>query len=104
MHLGSLSMGAAGLLMVEMTNVTLDGRISNRCATLCTDENEASLKRVVDFCKPSGVAKLRIQLGHAAPRGSTHPPEPGRQPLTADKAGWETGRPCSIPCRAYPPP
>src|SRR3546814_7887549 len=45
MHLGSLSMGAAGLLMVEMTNVTMDGRISTRCATLCTDENEASLKR-----------------------------------------------------------
>src|SRR3546814_4031581 len=42
MHLGSLSMGAAGLLMVEMTNVTMDGRISTRCATLCTDENERS--------------------------------------------------------------
>src|SRR3546814_18037631 len=63
MHLGSLSMGAAGLLMVEMTNVTMDGRISTRCATLCTDENEASLKRVVDFCNTYGVAKLGIQLG-----------------------------------------
>src|SRR3546814_13060472 len=40
MHLGSLSMGAAGLLMVEMTNVTMDGRISTRCATLCTDGSD----------------------------------------------------------------
>src|SRR3546814_12313677 len=68
-HLGSLSMGAAGLLMVEMTNVTMDGRISTRCATLCTDENEASLKRVVDFCKTYGVAQLGIQLGHAGQIG-----------------------------------
>src|SRR3546814_18260535 len=85
MHLGSLSMGAAGLLMVEMTNVTMDGRISTRCATLCTDENEASLKRVVDFCKTYGVAKLGIQLGHAGRQGSQHPPALGGKAMTADE-------------------
>ncbi|MEV4936020.1 oxidoreductase, partial [Sphingobium sp. LSP13-1-1.1] len=63
-HLGGLSMGAAGLVMVEMTNVALDGRISPRCATLCSDENEAALKRVVDFCRTYGVAKMGIQIGH----------------------------------------
>src|SRR3546814_19369713 len=46
MHLGSLSMGAAGLLMVEMTNVTMDCRTYTRCDSLCTSANEAALQRV----------------------------------------------------------
>src|SRR3546814_19098464 len=87
-----------------MTNVTMDGRISTRCATLCTDENEASLKRVVDFCKTYGVAKLGIQLGHAGRKGSQHPPALGGKAMTADEGGWETVGPSAIPFSDYPAP
>jgi len=97
MHLGSLSMGAAGLLMVEMTNVSMDGRISPRCATLCTDENETALKRVIDFCRTYGVAKLGLQLAHAGRKGSQQPPAEGGKPLTADQGAWETVAPSPIP-------
>jgi len=97
MHLGGFSMGAAGLVMVEMTNVTKDGRISPRCATLCNDENEAALKRVVDFCRTFGVAKLGIQIAHAGRKGSTHPPALGGKPLTPDEGAWETVGPSAIP-------
>jgi 2,4-dienoyl-CoA reductase-like NADH-dependent reductase (Old Yellow Enzyme family) len=97
MHLGSLSMGAAGLVMVEMTNVNMQGRISPRCATLCSDENEAALKRVVDFCRTYGVAKLGIQLAHAGRKGSQQPPAEGGKPLTPDQGAWETVAPSSIP-------
>ena len=97
MHLGSLSMGAAGLVMVEMTNVTLQGRISPRCATLCSDDNEAALKRVIDFCRTYGVAKLGLQLAHAGRKGSQQPPALGGKPLTSDAGAWETVAPSPIP-------
>jgi len=68
MHLGSFSLGAAGLVMTEATNVNAVGRISHKCAGLYSDANEAALKRVIDFCRKFGVAKLGIQLGHADAR------------------------------------
>ena len=46
MHLGSLSLGAAGLVICEMTNVNPQGRISPKCAGIWSDQNEAALKRV----------------------------------------------------------
>ena len=97
MHLGGLSMGAAGLLMVEMTNVSMQGRISQKCATLCTDDNETALKRVVDFCRTFGVAKLGVQIAHAGRKGSTHPPAAGGKPLTTEEGAWETLGPSAIP-------
>ncbi|MGH8141990.1 MAG: NADH:flavin oxidoreductase/NADH oxidase [Steroidobacteraceae bacterium] len=97
MHLGSLSMGAAGLVMAEMTNVSMQGRISPRCASLCTDDNEAALKRVIDFCRTYGVAKLGIQLAHAGRKGSQQPPAEGGKPLTPDQGAWETLAPSAIP-------
>lgn len=48
MHYGNLSLGAAGLVLTEMTNVSPQSRISPRCAGLWSDENEAALKRVQD--------------------------------------------------------
>lgn len=105
MHLGGLSMGAAGLVMVEMTNVSLQGRISLRCATLCNDANEAAMARVVGFCKTFGVAKLGIQIGHAGRKGSQHPPAAGAQPLTPDEGAWETIAPSAVPYGpGYPEP
>ena len=103
-HLGGLAMGAAGLVMTEMTNVSPDGRISPRCATLCTDENEAALKRVVDFCRTYGVAKLGIQIGHAGRKGSQQPPALGSKALTAEEGAWETVGPSPIPFGEYPAP
>jgi 2,4-dienoyl-CoA reductase-like NADH-dependent reductase (Old Yellow Enzyme family) len=97
MHLGSLSMGAAGLLMVEMTNVTLQGRISPRCAALCSDENEAALSRVVQFCRTYGVSKLGLQLAHAGRKGSQQPPAEGAKPLTPEQGAWETVGPSAVP-------
>ena len=73
MHLGFLSMGAAGLLMVEMTNVTMQGGISPRCATLCTGANEAALNHVIDLCRTCGIAKLGLQRAHSGRKRSASP-------------------------------
>jgi 2,4-dienoyl-CoA reductase-like NADH-dependent reductase (Old Yellow Enzyme family) len=97
MHLGSLSMGAAGLVIVEMTNVTMDGRITPKCATLCTDENEAAMKRIVDFCRTYGVARLGIQIAHAGRKGSRQPPALGGKLIPVEEGGWEVVGPSAIP-------
>ena len=58
MHLGQFAMGAAGLVMTEATAVSAAGRITGKCLGLYSDENEAALKRVIDFCREYGVASL----------------------------------------------
>lgn len=97
MHLGQFSLGGSGaLVMTEATNVSFDGRITHKCATLCTDENEAALKRVIDFCKKFGTAKHGIQLGHAGRKASTQPPALGGKPLSAEEGAWETVAPSAL--------
>lgn len=97
MHLGSFSLGAAGLVMTEMTNVNPTGRITTRCAGLYSDDNEAALKRVHDFCRSYGVAKLGVQIAHAGRKGSTATPAAGGKPLGAAEGAWITEAPSAIP-------
>ena len=51
MHLGSLAVSGAGLVMVEATGVTREGRISHGCTGIYSEHNEAAMKRVVDACR-----------------------------------------------------
>jgi 2,4-dienoyl-CoA reductase-like NADH-dependent reductase (Old Yellow Enzyme family) len=97
MHLGQFAMGAAGLLFTEATHVSPIGRITHRCLGLYSDENETTLKRVVDFCRRYGVAKLGIQLAHAGRKASVHPPAAGGKPLAADENPWTTVGPSALP-------
>ena len=97
MHLGQFAMGAAGLVMTEATHVSAVGRISHRCLGLYSDDNEASLKRVVDFCRRYGVAKLGIQLAHAGRKGSANPPALGGKPLGEGEHPWLTEAPSALP-------
>jgi len=97
MHLGQFAMGAAGLVFTEATHVSAVGRISHRCLGLYSDDNEVNLKRVIDFCRRFGVAKLGIQLAHAGRKGSVQPPAQGGKPLGAGESPWETLAPSALP-------
>lgn len=97
MHLGQFAMGAAGLVMTEATHVSAVGRISHRCLGLYSDDNEASIKRVVEFCSRHGVAKLGIQLAHSGRKGSAHTPFEGGKSLSADEKPWTTLAPSALP-------
>ncbi len=97
MHLGSFALGAAGLVMTEMTNVSPAGRITHRCAGIYSDANEAALRRVHDFCRSYGVAKLGVQLAHAGRKGSTQTPAAGGKPLAPEQGGWVTHAPSAVP-------
>lgn len=97
MHLGQFATGAAGLVITEATHVSPVGRISHRCLGLWSDSNEASLARVIEFCRRHGVAKLGIQLAHAGRKGSVHPPAQGGKPLGPGEQPWTTLAPSSLP-------
>src|SRR5580704_15529267 len=98
MWLGNMSLGAAGLVMTEMTDVNPQGRISPKCAGMYSDDNEAALKRVHDFCRTYGVAKLGVQLAHAGRKGPTTPPAAGGKPiLTKEEGGWIPEAPSAVP-------
>ena len=97
MHLGQFAMGAAGLIITEATHVSPVGRISPRCLGLYSDENEKTIKHVVDFCRRNGVAKLGIQLAHAGRKGSAHTPFEGGKALGANEGAWTTVAPSALP-------
>jgi 2,4-dienoyl-CoA reductase-like NADH-dependent reductase (Old Yellow Enzyme family) len=97
MHLGQFAMGAGGLVITEATHVSPVGRISKNCLGLYSDENEASLKKVIDFCKRYGVAKFGIQLAHSGRKGSVHRPSDGSKSLTAEEGAWTTLAPSALP-------
>ncbi|CAN5893453.1 NADH:flavin oxidoreductase/NADH oxidase [soil metagenome] len=100
-HYGMLSMSGAGLLCLEATHVERDGRITQGCLGLYSDDNEAAIKSVVDWARawmPS--VKLGIQLAHAGRKASAQRPWKGGGPLTAADAPdlpWTTVGASAIP-------
>src|SRR5258706_2765726 len=83
--------------MTESTHVSAEGRISLKCAGMYSDENEAAMKRVIDFCKKYGVAAQGLQVGHGGRKGSPLPPAQGGKPLKPEEGAWRTIAPSALP-------
>ncbi len=96
-HLGSLACSGAGLMIIEASGVTREGRISNFCTGLYHDLNEAAMKRVVEICRGISKSPIGVQLAHAGRKGSTQPPWLGSKPLTAAESPWQTVAPSALP-------
>ncbi len=69
-HLGRFAIGGFGLVILEATGVTPEGRISYGDLGLWTDEQIPPLRRIVDFLHQEGAA-AGIQLAHAGRKAST---------------------------------
>ncbi|MDP2782079.1 NADH:flavin oxidoreductase/NADH oxidase [Devosia sp.] len=69
-HLGRFALGGFGLVILEATGVTAEGRISYGDLGLWNDEQIAPLTRIVDFLHSQGAA-AGIQLAHAGRKAST---------------------------------
>ncbi|MGP7819611.1 NADH:flavin oxidoreductase/NADH oxidase [Niallia sp. 01092] len=63
-HYVSRAIGGAGLIIIEMTDVEPDGRITDFDLGLWSDEQIPALARIVDACHRYG-AKVGIQIAHA---------------------------------------
>src|SRR5687768_18538021 len=77
-HLGHLAYSGAGLLMVEATHVTPEGRITHGCSGLYSDQNEAALRKVVENCRRGSKNPIGLQLGHAGRKAPSQGPWEGR--------------------------
>lgn len=95
-HLGALARGGAGLLIVEATAVSPEGRITPGCLGLWNDEQAAALAPSVQLIKDAG-AVPGIQIGHAGRKASANKPWEGDDHIVeGDPRGWETIAPSAI--------
>ena len=69
-HLGRFALGGFGLVIIEATGVTAEGRISYGDLGLWNDAQIAPLRHIVDFLHAEGAA-AGIQLAHAGRKAST---------------------------------
>ena len=103
-HLGSRAVGGAGLVMVEATAVTPEGRISPADTGLWNDTQANAFERISSVITSLGSIP-GIQLAHAGRKASTAPPWKGGHPLAAGDGGWQPVAPSPIPfAPAYPTP
>lgn len=63
-HYVSRAVGGTGLVMMEMTDVDPDGRITNQDLGLWSDEQKPAYKKIVSEIYKQG-AKVGIQIAHA---------------------------------------
>src|SRR6187399_472183 len=79
-HLGSRAVGGAGLVMVEATAVSPEGRISPWDSGIWSDAHADALRPIAAFVKGRGAVPA-IQLAHAGRKASTDAPWRGGKPL-----------------------
>lgn len=96
-HLGSMALSGAAMVVLEATGVEPEGRITPGCLGLWDDATEAALKPVVAMMRKYSPAKLAIQLSHAGRKGSSRVPWEGGQQIPVAEGGWSTFAPSPLP-------
>lgn len=102
-HLGALATGGAGLVIVEASGVTPEGRITPSCPGLWSNEHAERFRPIIDFAHSMGT-RIGIQLAHAGRKASTYEPWDGNGSVPLDAGGWETLAPSAIPFGTYATP
>jgi 2,4-dienoyl-CoA reductase-like NADH-dependent reductase (Old Yellow Enzyme family) len=96
-HLGGLAQSGAGLLTIEATAVTPEGRITPGCLGLWDDATEAALRQTLDAIRPHTAMPIAIQLAHAGRKGSSRLPWEGGAQIAPQDGGWDTFAPSATP-------
>jgi 2,4-dienoyl-CoA reductase-like NADH-dependent reductase (Old Yellow Enzyme family) len=95
-HYASLARGGAGLVVVEATAVSPEGRITPGDSGLWNDAQGAVLAEVAASIKAAG-AVPGLQLAHAGRKASANRPWEGDDSMAHDDPrGWETIAPSAI--------
>jgi 2,4-dienoyl-CoA reductase-like NADH-dependent reductase (Old Yellow Enzyme family) len=100
-HYGRFAVGGAGLIFIEATGVTREGRITNGCLGLWNDQQQRAFEPIVRAIKAQGAVPA-IQLGHGGRKASMQRPWFGNGPLNdADLArgeqSWQPLGPSAVP-------
>jgi 2,4-dienoyl-CoA reductase-like NADH-dependent reductase (Old Yellow Enzyme family) len=101
-HLGSRAVGGAGLVMVEATAVTPEGRISPQDMGLWSERHTEALAPIARFIRAQGAVPA-IQLAHAGRKASTDAPWLSRGALTPGNGGWQVVAPSAVAFSAGSP-
>jgi 2,4-dienoyl-CoA reductase-like NADH-dependent reductase (Old Yellow Enzyme family) len=95
-HYASIARGGAGLVIVEATAVSPEGRITPGCAGLWNDAQMEGMARIAASIKSAG-AVAGIQIGHAGRKASANSPWEGDDHIPSDApGGWDTIAPSAI--------
>lgn len=95
-HLGSRAVGGAGMVMVEATAVSPEGRISPEDSGIWTDRHAEAFLPITRFIRGQG-AVPGIQLAHAGRKASTDVTWRGGGPLGPELRGWQPLAPSPVP-------
>ena len=69
-HYTARAIGGVGLVIVEATGVTPEGRITDQCLGLWDDSQIEGMKRLVDMVHSQG-ARIALQINHAGRKSQT---------------------------------
>jgi len=95
-HLGSRAVGGAGLVIVEATAVSPEGRISPADSGIYLDDHVQPFARIARFLKQYG-AVPGIQLAHAGRKASVTKPWDGNHHIEIEQGGWDIIAPSAVP-------
>ncbi|MCU1346996.1 MAG: NADH:flavin oxidoreductase/NADH oxidase [Acidobacteria bacterium] len=101
-HLGSRAAGGAGLVMVEASGVSPEGRITAWDSGIWSQAHGEAFRRIVEFIHHHG-SHAGIQLAHAGRKASTDVPWRGGKPIVDGPHSWTTLAPSAIPFREGDP-
>ena len=96
-HLGSLALSGAGMLCVEATAVSPEGRITPGCLGLYSDAQFDAMHTLVKTLRAASNIKLMLQIGHAGRKASSAAPWNGGALLSKADGGWDTIAPSALP-------
>jgi 2,4-dienoyl-CoA reductase-like NADH-dependent reductase (Old Yellow Enzyme family) len=97
MHLGGLALSGAGLLIIEATAVSPEGRISAADLGLYDDRCEAALGRVLQAVRKHSAIPVSVQLAHAGRKASCALPWVDGKFVPPDAGGWLPVAPSAVP-------
>jgi 2,4-dienoyl-CoA reductase-like NADH-dependent reductase (Old Yellow Enzyme family) len=94
-HLGARAQGGAGLVILEASAVTAEGRITPGDLGIWKDEHIPNLQRIAQFIHSQGV-RAGIQLAHAGRKAGMSVPFTGERFLSPEEGGWQPVAPSAI--------
>lgn len=96
-HLGQLALSGAGLLTIEATAVSPEGRITHADVGLWDDATEAAMVPVLKAIRRWSDIPVAIQLAHAGRKASTEKPWLGGAQISPGQPnGWQTVAPSPL--------
>lgn len=94
-HYTERALGGVGLVVVEASAVSPEGRISPSDLGLWSDEHARAFAPLVESVQESG-CRIAVQLAHAGRKASTLPPWKGKGRVPASEGGWEPVAPSAL--------